>query len=113
VNALFSSFTEQLMRLPDNTRIYPGHDYLETNLKFTLAREPKNTAAQSRLTQAVGHDPALAMVTTLAQEKEHNTFMRLGSPELIEQLRMDFPKLDLEPDAKTVFQHLRTLRNSW
>jgi hypothetical protein len=61
----------------------------------------------------VDHDPALAMVTTLAQEKEHNTFMRLGSPELIEQLRMDFPKLDLEPDAKTVFQHLRTLRNSW
>ena len=53
------------------------------------------------------------MVTTLAQEKEHNTFMRLGSPELIEQLRMDFPELDSEPDAKTVFKHLRTLRNSW
>jgi hydroxyacylglutathione hydrolase len=53
------------------------------------------------------------MVTTLAQEKEHNTFMRLQSPELIEQLRMNFPDMDAEPDAKTVFKHLRTLRNSW
>ena len=113
VNALFSSFTEQLMRLPDNTRIYPGHDYLETNLKFTLAREPNNAAARSRLAQVVDHDPSMAMVTTLAQEKEHNTFMRLQSPELIEQLRMNFPDMDAEPDAKTVFKHLRTLRNSW
>jgi hydroxyacylglutathione hydrolase len=113
VNALFSSFTEKLMRLPDNTRIYPGHDYLETNLKFTLAREPNNAAAQSRLARVVDHDPALAMVTTLAQEKEHNTFMRLQSPELIEQLRINFPDMDAEPDAQTVFKHLRTLRNSW
>jgi hydroxyacylglutathione hydrolase len=113
VNALYSTFTEQLMRLPDNTRIFPGHDYMETNLKFTLAREPDNAAAQARLAAVTGHDPAKAMVTTLKEEKEHNTFMRLSSPGVIAQLRQSFPDLPEQPDAKTVFTRLRELRNNW
>jgi hydroxyacylglutathione hydrolase len=113
VNALYSTFTEQLMRLPDNTRVFPGHDYMETNLKFTLAREPDNAAAKDRLAAVTGHDPAQAMVTTLKEEKEHNTFMRLSSPSVIAQLCKSFPDLSAEPDAKTVFMKLRELRNSW
>jgi hydroxyacylglutathione hydrolase len=37
------------MRLPYNTRIFPGHDYIASNLKFTLAREPGNAAAAALL----------------------------------------------------------------
>ena len=113
VGALYSSFTEQLMRLPDNTRIFPGHDYIESNLKFTLAREPDNAAAQALLPTVSSHDPALSIVTTLKDEKEFNTFMRLSNPSVIAQLRESFPDLPAEPDEKTVFKKLRELRNAW
>ena len=36
-------------KLPDDTRVYPGHDYIENNLRFTLAREPDNAAAKALL----------------------------------------------------------------
>ncbi|HXE20800.1 MAG TPA: hydroxyacylglutathione hydrolase [Rhodoferax sp.] len=113
VGALYATFVEQLARLPDNTQIYPGHDYIENNLKFTLAREPENTAAKDLLPVVTGHDPARSAVTTLHEEKQFNTFMRLRSPGLIARLRESFPDLPEQPDAKTVFMKLRELRNSW
>ena len=113
VDALFDTFEQQLAQLPGATRLFPGHDYLENNLRFTLDREPDNQAAQARLSQATGQDPALATVTTLAQEREHNTFMRLDSPSLIAVLRKNFPDLAEQPDRRTVFARLRELRNRW
>lgn len=113
VNALYATFAEQLARLPDNTLLYPGHDYIENNLKFTLNREPGNSAAQELLLRVSGHDPASSIVTTLGQEKEFNSFMRLNNPALIAKLREHFPELPDQPDAKTVFTKLRELRNSW
>ncbi len=113
VDDLYATFAQQLARLPDNTRIYPGHDYIETNLKFTLAREPGNSAAQALLPTVAGHDPATSVVTTLAQEKQHNTFFRLASAEVIAKLRESFPDLGDQPDDQTVFRKLRELRNTW
>ena len=113
VDALFATFVEQLGKLPANTRIYPGHDYIETNLKFTLAREPGNEAAREMLPQVTGHDPATSVITTLADERRINTFMRLDSPGVIARLRQDFPGLAGQPDPKTVFTKLRELRNKW
>ena len=59
------------------------------------------------------HDPGRAMVTTLAQEKEFNTFFRLTSPTVIARLREAFTDLPDEPSPKDVFLRLRELRNSW
>jgi len=111
--ALYTTFVDLLARLPDNTQVYPGHDYIENNLKFTLAREPDNSAAAALLPSVVGHDPARSLVTTLGEEKQFNTFFRLASPSVIAALRERFPGLPEQPDAKTVFVKLRELRNSW
>ena len=110
---LYATFADQLARLPAATQVYPGHDYIENNLKFTLAREPDNVAAQSMLQQVSGQDPATSGVTTLGQEQQFNAFFRLSSPSLIAKLRESFPDLPEQPDAKTVFIKLRELRNSW
>ena len=112
-NALYDTFARQLARLPEHTRLYPGHDYIEANLKFTLSREPDNLAAQALLPAVAGHDPATSVVTTLGQEKQHNTFFRLDSATVITKLRERFPELPSDPDAKTVFSALRALRNDW
>ena len=110
---LYATFADQLSKLPDNTQVYPGHDYIETNLKFTLSREPGNTAAGALLPTVAGHDPATSVVTTLAQEKQHNTFFRLGKADVIAKLREHFPDLPEQPDARTVFTRLREMRNKW
>ena len=113
VNALYATFADQLARLPENTQVYPGHDYIENNLRFTLDREPDNAAAKALLPGVTGHDPKTSAVATLAQEKEVNTFLRLSSPSVIARLRESFPDLPDAPDARTVFTKLRELRNKW
>jgi hydroxyacylglutathione hydrolase len=110
---LYETFANQLARLPDTTRIFPGHEYLARNLQFTLDREPRNTDAAALLESQSHTPPAQALVTTLAQEKRINTFFRLHNPAVIARLREKFPDLPEEPDAKTVFIKLRELRNRW
>ncbi len=110
---LYDTFANQLSRLPDNTLIYPGHDYLNNNLEFTLDREPGNKAAKALLENTQNQNPEEALVTTIANEKEINTFFRLQNPEVIDRLLVQFPQLGSKPDAKSVFLKLRELRNDW
>ena len=110
---LYETFVTQLAKLPDETRVFPGHEYLARNLEFTLDREPGNPDAARLLEQARGHNPAAAAVTTLGEEKRINTFFRLHNPTVIARLRESFPEIGEHPDARTVFVKLRELRNSW
>src|SRR5437879_13927220 len=55
---LYDTFVTQLARLPDETRVFPGHEYLARNLEFTLDREPDNPDAAALLASARHHDPA-------------------------------------------------------
>jgi hydroxyacylglutathione hydrolase len=111
--ALYETFATRLSGLPDSTRVYAGHDYLLNNLGFTLDREPGNTAAM-QLRARLADRPALEMpVTTLAEEKQFNSFLRLHSPEIIARLRVEFPDLPDSPTPRDVFLRLRELRNKW
>lgn len=110
---LYDTFATQLAKLPANTLIYPGHDYIANNLQFTLDREPDNDKAASLLDDVMEQNPDNALVSTLAQEKEVNTFFRLHSPSVIARQRESFSDLPDEVDPKTVFLKLRELRNSW
>ena len=111
---LYHTFVSQLSQLAEDTKIYPGHDYITNNLEFTLNREPTNIRARELLNELKGtHDPDDPIVTTLALEKEVNTFFRLQNPTVIERLRNEFPDLEDKPTPKTVFLKLRELRNSW
>ncbi len=110
---LFETFSAQLEKLDDSTLIYPGHDYLINNLRFTLDREPDNPSAGQMIEDHEQQDPNDALVTTLAQEREINTFFRLQNPSIIAQLQQSFPDLGDSPSPKDVFLKLRELRNNW
>ncbi|HZT89590.1 MAG TPA: hydroxyacylglutathione hydrolase [Stellaceae bacterium] len=112
-NALYGTFANQLAKLPENTLIYPGHDYIVNNLRFTLDREPDNAKAKQLLPSMERQDTNQPLVTNLALEREINTFFRLSSPSVIRRLREAFPDLPENPDPKTVFLRLRELRNKW
>jgi hydroxyacylglutathione hydrolase len=110
---LYKTFSEQLAKLPASTLVYPGHDYIENNLRFTLSREHDNDDAARMLDQLSGQDPNQPYVSSLDVEMRINTFFRLSSPTVIAKLREKFPDLPDAPDARTVFVKLRELRNGW
>lgn len=110
---LYETFAEQLIELPDETLIYPGHDYITNNLRFTIDREPDNRRAKELVIELENQDPHNARVTTIGLEKEINTFFRLHSPSVIARLRDAFPDLSHDPSPEEVFLGLRELRNSW
>ena len=110
---LYETFASQLSKLADNTKIYPGHDYITNNLEFTLAREADNSRAKSLLAEIKDQDPAAALVSTIGLEREINTFFRLQNPTVIATLKAEFSDLPDDPDPQMVFLKLRELRNTW
>jgi hydroxyacylglutathione hydrolase len=58
-------------------------------------------------------NPDEALVSTMALEKEINSFFRLQNPTVIATLQAEFPNLPDDPDPEIVFIKLRELRNKW
>ncbi len=110
---LYDTFARQLSLLPENTLIYPGHDYMINNLGFTLDREPDNEVAKSFLHKLESQDPHAAYVSSMSDERQINSFLRLNNSSIIEKLRAEFPTLSNSPSEKEVFIALRELRNHW
>lgn len=105
---LFQTIEKQLKVLDDSIVVYPGHDYLENNLRFTLKFEPHNQEAINWL-KKVTDDSYLpgSVHTTIGIEKNFNTFMRLDNLELIKGLSLE------NPQPEEVFLTLRALRDRW
>lgn len=108
-DVLADTVLTQVAALPDKTMLYPGHDYIVNNLRFTLDREPNNRAAAELLQQVESQDPNQALITNLGQERQINTFFRTQSPEIIK----NFAQLPPEASPTRVFLALRECRNSW
>lgn len=112
-NTMYNTFNAQLFKLPNNTKLYPGHDYIQNNLNFALSREPDNQVAIDLLKNLEQkHNPHAAMITTLGQEKQYNPFFRLDNLSIIEKIRAEIPNLKLNT-PEDIFVALRNLRDKW
>ena len=76
---------QRLVALPQNTRVYCGHEYTEKNLVFASTVEPRNGAIQERQRQvaAVRAAGKPSIPFTLADEAATNPFVRVASPDVI------------------------------
>lgn len=110
---LYQSFAAQLFKLPEQTRIYPGHDYIVNNLQFSLDREPNNAAAQSLLAAMQQWPSDKHFISNIAMERLVNSFFRLQNQSIIDKLKEQFDDLPDSPDQQAVFLKLRELRNHW
>jgi hydroxyacylglutathione hydrolase len=110
---LYETFERCVSRLPDATRIFPGHEYLERNLGFTLDREPSNAVARELAQRCSGLSPENIPITNLGEERQFNAFFRLESPQIIEGLRRVRADWRTDPGPREVFLALRELRNRW
>jgi len=81
----------KLMTLPEETRIYCGHEYTESNGRFALTLEPNNQAVKARMAQvkAVRAQGRATVPSTMGLEKQTNPFLRPDSPEIRKNLGME------------------------
>jgi hydroxyacylglutathione hydrolase len=103
----------KLMALPDHTKVYCGHEYTETNLRFARTLEPKNykIAAKYEKVQGLRSRGVSTVPSTMGEEKETNPFLRWESKELKETLKRDHPKLAMNPVS--VFAQVRKLKDQF
>jgi len=80
----------KLMRLPDDTRVYCGHEYTLNNGRFALTLEPGNTDLQSRMEEvrALRAKDQPTIPSTIGLEKRTNPFLRPGAGEIRRTLAM-------------------------
>lgn len=85
---MWQSF-EKLVALPDDTKVYCGHEYTEGLGKFCQTIEPENEALKTRMdnvaTLRANKKPTVP--GTIGLEKETNAFLRAGSAERFAELR--------------------------
>jgi hydroxyacylglutathione hydrolase len=106
---MFHTFETQLQHLPDETLIYPGHDYIRNNLKFAQSFQPDLSAIRTLENKLSDKD---IYISTLGEDKTVNPFFRLNDVKLIEGIHQKTP-LSKHPTRKEIFLALRQLRNSW
>ena len=105
---MYDTIADQFHTLDDGVTVYPGHEYLENNLRFTLSLEASNKDAQAWLIKAMEADPAVApLTTTIGDERKLNTFFRLGNQVIRESVGR------VDGSDKDVFIALRSRRDNW
>ncbi|MGO4706953.1 hydroxyacylglutathione hydrolase [Microvirga sp. 2MCAF38] len=103
---LWSSL-QRLMALPEEARVYSGHDYTLSNGRFALAADPDNAALQARVAEAeaAAKEGRFLVPSTIGMEKATNPFLRAGEPTLAKAVQQE------GADAFGVFQALREWKN--
>jgi hydroxyacylglutathione hydrolase len=73
---MWNAFTE-LLKLPEDTHIYFGHEYTLSNLKFAAHVEPDNRDIQDKMKWA--QENKCTTPSTISNEKLTNPFLRVES----------------------------------
>jgi len=76
----------KLAALPDETKVYCGHEYTLANIKFARAVDPGNAALAAREERATALRAAgkPTLPSTLGEERATNPFLRCGEPVVVE-----------------------------
>ena len=80
---------QRIAGLPDDTRLYPAHEYTLSNARFAAAAEPDNKAIAERLRLVERQRQAgeMTVPTTVAKEKSTNPFVRPADVAQFAELR--------------------------
>ena len=81
---MHASLSGKLAKLPVDTRVYCGHEYTVSNLRFAVHAEPSNRAAAAKLeaAQASRARGEFTVPSTIGEELETNPFLRCEIPEI-------------------------------
>ena len=95
--------------LPDETKIFCGHEYTAANIKFALSVDKGNkdllARAQQAAKQLAAGEPTIP--TTIGEEKKTNPFLRASEPSLAASIGM------AGKPANEVFAEVRERKNKF
>jgi len=100
---MHKALNETLASLPDDTRVFPGHEYTKSNVKFALSIS-QSDAVKDLEAFADEHKETQGRFT-IGDEKRHNVFMRPQDPEI--------QKATGEMEPVAIMTRLRELKNSF
>jgi hydroxyacylglutathione hydrolase len=97
----------KLRALPDDFKLYCGHEYTASNVKFALSIEPDNPALRARAEEVtkLRAENKPTIPSLLGEEKKANVFLRADDPAVAAKLRMKGAA------AADVFGELRERKN--
>jgi hydroxyacylglutathione hydrolase len=97
----------RLAALPDDARVYSGHDYTISNARFALAVDPDNAALKTRAAEAerAKAEGRFLIPSTIGDEKATNPFLRAGEQSVARSVGRE------GAGAEAVFQALREWKN--
>jgi len=83
----------RLAKLPNDTKVYCGHEYTVANLKFAKSVEPNNQAVAAKLSWAEKERQAgrYTVPSAIGDEKEFNPFMRVSDASVQKSLGVEDP----------------------
>ena len=97
----------KLRALPDDFRLYCGHEYTPSNVKFALSVDPDNEALKARAEEVarLRADNRPTIPALLGEEKKANVFLRADDAVVAQKLHMK------GASAEEVFRELRERKN--
>jgi hydroxyacylglutathione hydrolase len=97
----------KLRSLPDDFKLYCGHEYTAANVKFALTVEPDNAALKARAEEVkrLRAENKPTIPTLLGEEKRANVFLRADEPSVAAGVRMK------GRPAAEIFAELRERKN--
>jgi hydroxyacylglutathione hydrolase len=97
----------KLRALPDNFKLYCGHEYTAANIKFALTVDGDNPALKARAEEVtrLRAENKPTIPTLLGEEKKANVFLRADEPSVAAKLHMK------GASAAEVFGELRERKN--
>ena len=98
---------QRLAALPDDTKVYAGHEYTLSNAKFALSVDGSNEALQKRArdVEMLLDDGKPTLPTTIGEEKATNPFLRADDPAIRAALGME------DADTVDVFAQIRARKD--
>jgi hydroxyacylglutathione hydrolase len=103
--AMMHASLMRLAALPPETRVYFGHEYTASNLRFASAVEPDNAQVAERAKSL----PAPSTPSTIADERATNPFLRSAEPGVIAAAR----GRGAAGDPVSVFAHVRAWKDNF
>jgi hydroxyacylglutathione hydrolase len=97
----------KLRGLPDDTRVFCGHEYTQANIRFAKTIEPKNArlAAREKEVNALRAEGKATIPSMLGEEKAANPFLRADLPEVANSVGL------ADKQAWKVFAEIRERKN--
>lgn len=100
---MHTALNKTLASLPDDTVVYPGHEYTKANVKFLMSIAPDDPAVK-KLNQMAQDNARTEGKSTIGEEKKHNLFMRVDGE--------DMQKVTGKTDPVDVMAKLREMKNN-